>query len=180
MLRSMALVLTAIVTLIVFTSCSKQHLKYTADVGIITSQVYDLTTKYSSVREVVKSNSSKLTQDEINELMLIDSSITLLIDKLKFISDPSKMKEFSLSDITYMHQLAQSGYKGAYKIAEKNLDNLSPTDKITLTSFKTSAEDIDRQIKEFIDNPDNANMNRTLMMLSGLATIIIKVLPLVV
>lgn len=159
--------------------CSTAQINYTANVASISGEATILTRKYEDVRALIVAKKDAFPADQYQELITVDSTMTMLIQKIGDVTDPNKLKQFSLNDIIYMWQLAKDGYQRSYVIVGQNWDKLVPSEKMIVLSFKDSAEKTDAMITELLKNPDNASINQTIIMITGMAGIALKLLPLI-
>lgn len=161
------------------TGCSTAQLQYTANVATISAEADVLRMKYDNVRTLIINKKDVFPEEQYKELLMIDATMQMLIAKIGDITDPATLRTFSLNDIVYMWFLAKDGYLKSYNIVEENWDQLMPSEQMILISFKNSAEKTDSMISELLSNPNNEDINKSIVMISGMATIALKILPLI-
>lgn len=161
-----------------FIGCSATQQQYAIQSTMIMAESSVLKAQYTKVETLlrqVQKERSMFTESEWLQLLNVDASIDMLILKYEALTQ-FQSADISLSDVTFMYNLAVEGYTTGRDVIYAHWDEFQPSTQVLLNAFDTQAVQTSERLKELIANPSNQNINEALMLISGVLSIAVKMM----
>ena len=180
-LTMIPLILMMLVTF-VFSGCSivtnPQLQQYALDSTDFAVQVSVFKKQYAQVEELMRTKQAEqavFNDDEWRKLLNVDASIDMLMMKADAIIQLNP-DSVSLADVEMMYNMAKAGYSQAYAVISGKWAELDPSTQILLEALDREAKLVDEKIVKLKDDPTNANITKTLTLITGVLGIAVKML----
>lgn len=170
----------AIVGFITF-GCSAKQQQFAIDSSIITVEASILESQYKQMEVLLRQTQEEkklFSSTEWRTLNNVDATIDMLIMKYRAIIQLNT-SDMSLADVTFMYGLAVEGYTQGRDVIYAHWEEFPPSTQILLNAFDKQAEHTSTRIQELLDNPDNESITQTLVLISGVLSLAVKMLGLV-
>ena len=158
--------------------CSATQQQYGIQSGMIMAESSVLKTQYAQVEQLlrqVQKSKHMFSDEEWSKLLNVDATIDMLILKYEAITK-FQSADVSLSDITFMYNLAVEGYKTGREVIHAHWDEFQPSTQVLLNAFDRQAVQTSDRVRYLIENPSNQNINEALVLISGVLTVAVKML----
>jgi hypothetical protein len=158
--------------------CTTAQKEYAVQTSMIATDSAVLKDEYVKVEKKLRELQKTRNMFDENEWMTltdIDASIDEFIEKFEHMSEYD-IATISVSEIKYLYNIIQMSYVEGKKIIASHWDEIPVENKINLEVFDEKASEIDSRIKELLENPDNENINTAMKLISGAASLTIKIL----
>lgn len=173
------LILFTVVLLTIFSfGCSKTQLNYGMDAAIISADYSVIKSHYKSMKGIVGENWDVIEEKDKESFLLIDENVRRITEK----TEQLLSKDFyriPTAEISYMYILAKDTYAISKEMYVKYEGTLTRSEAFALQMFDERLKDLDREIVQFLDNPDYDAMNNIASNILGVGSQAVRlVLPL--
>ena len=160
---------------LVFTSCTAAQQKYTINSAMTASELNSLKKQYVYVESLIRSKQTEFSEQEWNELLTVHATIELIISKVDSMVNLSSF-DATPQEMSYLWRLAIDGYTRSRTILLAHWESFTPSQQIMLNTFDDHAKITNTRIDELLNDPDNAGINTSLILITGLASLALKLL----
>jgi len=158
--------------------CTAHQQQYAIQTSMIGIETKLLKTQYGEVEQLIRAKQMKettFTDEEWRKLLNVDATIDMLMVKYDAIENMD-VANMNIQDIKFMWQLAAQGYTQARSVIENHIADFNPSTVLLLKAFDDQAQMTSDRIDELLNNPNNANINQTLVLIAGALGLAVKVL----
>lgn len=131
---------------------------------------------YAQVEQMMREKQAKesiFDDSEWRKLLNVDASIDMLMLKSDAIISLNP-DSISLADVDMMYNMAKAGYQQAYAVVSGKWADLDPSTQIQLEILDREAKFVDEKITKLKEDPSNANITKSLTLITGVLGIAIK------
>jgi hypothetical protein len=173
-MKKILVILLATSMLLTF-GCSQKQIQYSVDVAQINNEYNFLIARYDAISDLTGEKWDIFDIQDRDKLQTIDLNVVLIKAKVNQFRS-TDFYQVSPSSIGYIHTLARDSYLMAKEVYIKNKGSLSNSEIITLEMYNEQLIDLDNQISDLIENPDNQDINSVIMSILSLTGTGLKLL----
>lgn len=179
-MKNLFLTIGLILTLVLGSACTKQHLDYTVDLAMINSDYNLLVERYDTLRSLTLSKWEMFSTEDKIKLGTINDNVERIIHKADTLRS-FQLYKVTPADLGYMYTLGKQSYEMAREIYMTYEDQLSYSESLSIKLFDERLRDLDTQMTNVLEDPQNADINHTLISILAVASTGLKLLlPLVI
>lgn len=153
-------------------------------VGSIVPGLYSLDQHIESMVDITERNRGLLSDEELQILRSAYSDWqdikALLESRGCTLKAGQSICTLDVETIKLLHAMAKSAYRKVYEIALRHLDEMDIYDRVQVMDFHRMAKELDAAVTEFENSPDADRAMEVIQALSMLASVAVKVLPLII
>lgn len=164
---------------------SKQSLNsarsYAIDSATVATEIAQFKGFYTMVEKSVRDKQEReklFTDDEWKQMLDLDESIEALLLKSSYIVK-FDYKNVQLYDVEFMWTMAQESYQRCEKIIASKFDSFTATEKLQLQVLDKQVKTMNKDIENLFKNPTNENITRTILLITNVLSITVKVVGLI-
>ncbi len=158
--------------------CTAAQQQYAIKSAMITMETQELKKQYYEVETLIRSRQDDahvFTDEEWRSLLNVDATMDMLITKYDAI-ERLDVASLNIEDVKFMWHLAAQGYREARSVVGGHMEEFSPSTQILLSTFDRQAEMTSEKINDLISDPNNENINQSLVMIAGALGLVVKLL----
>jgi hypothetical protein len=174
-------VIMMVLLLIAVTGCSTAMQNFVIDGTSLATQSATLKNQYANVEQAIRLRQTELTMfsdEEWRKLLNVDATIDMFIMKIDALTQFQAVA--SIDEISFMYQQVSLGYQQAREVIQGHWGELPADTQVLLQLFDQRTQDADEEITKLLENPDNDSVMKTISLVTGVLTIAVKMLGLVV
>lgn len=159
--------------------CTRTQIQYTVDIAKINADYNLLEHRYTDLKELTIQKMGVIVIEDQATLIHIDSNVMRIKTKVdEFRSD--QFYKVTPADMGYLYTLAKESVEMSRALYIKYEPQLTSSEAIKFKMFDENLKELDSLMIKVMEDPDNADINYTLMSILSVTSMGLKVLlPLV-
>lgn len=158
-------IVSCLLCLLITACASSEYTAYRVTSADLSMETRNLASQFSNTKTIVQLKKANFSKDEWIEVLRIEATIMLLLDKYNKLSNGSY--EVSVSDIELFWELVQISHSNITRLTSNKLSYLTPSVGVMLDSFNKSVGENDLEIGKLLSDPSEDNINKALLLISG-------------
>lgn len=156
-------------------SCTQKQIDYTVDVAEINSEYNLLSMRYEKIKQLVLSKWEMFDEADQQTLEDIDDNVSRIQKKINEFRSV-QFYQMTPTEMGYLYTLASESYFMAKDLYLKYENKLTTSEALTFQMFDDNLSDLDKSVKEFIENPDNVDLNTILANIMSVTSTGLKII----